>query len=92
MASYFKAADLPDWLFDVIVAMAALVTILGWTYLYMDAHGRTVRMPAWIEGMRIRLYAVFLNRIYADELYQLIGSRSAQLVHRIDKLERGWSR
>ena len=92
VASYFKAADLPDWLFDVIVAMAALVTILGWTYLYMDAHGWTVRMPAWIEGMRIRLYTVFLNRIYADELYQLIGSRSAQLVHWMDKLERGWSR
>jgi NADH-quinone oxidoreductase subunit L len=92
VASYFKAADLPDWLFDLIVVMAALMTIFGWTYLYMHAHGRTVRMPAWIEGIRIRLYTVFLNRIYADELYQLIGSMSAQLMHRIDKLERGWSR
>ncbi len=92
VASYFKAADLPDWLFDLIVAMSALVTILGWTYLYMRAHGRTVWMPAWIDGLRTRLYTVFLNRIYADELYQLIGSMTAQLVHRIDKLERGWSR
>ena len=56
VASYFKAADLPDWLFDLIVVMAALMTILGWTYLYMRAHGRTVWMPAWIEGLRIRLY------------------------------------
>ncbi|MGQ0555685.1 MAG: NADH-quinone oxidoreductase subunit 5 family protein [Nitrospiraceae bacterium] len=92
VASYFKAADLPDWLFDLIVVMSALVTILGWIYLYMRAHGRTVWMPAWIDGLRIRLYTVFLNRIYADELYQLIGSVTAQLVHRIDKLERGWSR
>ena len=92
VASYFKAADLPDWLFDLIVVMAAFMTIFGWTYLYMRAHGRTVWMPAWIEGMRIRLYTVFLNRIYSDELYQMIGSITAQLVHRIDKLERGWSR
>jgi len=92
VASYFKAGDLPDGLFDLIVSMAALMTIFGWIYLYMDAHGRTIRVPAWIEGMRIRLYTVFLNRIYADELYQLIGSMTAQLVHRIDKLERGWSR
>lgn len=92
VASYFKAADLSDWLFDLIVVMAALMTIFGWTYLYMQAHGRTVRMPAWVEGMRIRLYTVFLNRIYADELYQSIGSISVQLAHRLDKLERGWSR
>jgi NADH-quinone oxidoreductase subunit L len=68
------------------------VTILGWIYLYMRAHGRTVWMPAWIDGLRTRLYMVFLNRIYADELYQLIGSMTAHLVRRIDKLERGWSR
>ncbi|MBX3330691.1 MAG: NADH-quinone oxidoreductase subunit L [Nitrospira sp.] len=92
VASYFKAGDLPDWLFDLIVVMSALVTVLGWIYLYMRAHGRTVWMPAWIDGLRTRLYMVFLNRIYADELYQLIGSMTAHLVHRIDKLERGWSR
>ena len=68
------------------------MTISGWTYLYMRAHGRTVWMPGWIDGVRIRLYTIFLNRIYADELYQLIGSMTAQLIHRIDKLERGWSR
>ncbi len=92
VASYFRAADLPDWLFDLIVVMAALMTVLGWTYLYMRAHGRTVWIPAWIEGLRIRLYTVFLNRIYADELYQLISLMTTQLIHRLDKLERGWSR
>jgi len=92
VASYFKAADLADWLFDLIVVTAALMTIFGWTYLYMRAHGRTVRIPIWIESFRIRLYTVFLNRIYADELYKLIGSMTTQLIHRIDKLDRGWSR
>lgn len=92
VASYFKAADLPDWLFDLIIVGSTVMTVLGWVYLYMSAHGRSVWMPAWIESMRIRLYTVFLNRIYADELYQLVGSMTTQLVHRIDKLERGWSR
>jgi len=92
VASYFKAADLPDWMFDLMVVMAAVTTIFGWTYLYMRAHGRTVWMPAWIETLRIRLYTVFLNRIYADEVYQMMGSLTTQGVHRIDKLERGWSR
>ena len=92
VASYFKAAALSGWLFDLIVVMAALMTILGWTYLYLREHGLTVWMPAWIEEMRIRLYTVFLNRLYADTLYQLIGCMTMQLVHRIDKLERGWSR
>jgi NADH-quinone oxidoreductase subunit L len=92
VASYFKAGDLPDWLFDLIVVMAALMTVFGWTYLYMHAHGRSVWMPAWIDGVRIRLYTVFLNRIYADKFYQRLGSMTSKLVHRIDKLERGWSR
>ncbi len=92
VASYFKAADLPDWLFDLMVLVAAFMTVFGWTYLYMRAHGRTLWLPAWIEDLRIRLYTVLLNRIYADELYQLMGSMAAQSIHRIDKLERGWSR
>lgn len=92
VALYFKAADLPDWLFDLIVVMAALMTIFGWTYLYLRAHGQTVWIPTWIDGLRTRLYTVFLNRMYADELFQLIGSKTAQLVHRLDKLDRGWSR
>ena len=50
---------------------------MGWTCLYLRAHGRTVWMPAWIDGLGTRLYTVFLNRMYADELYQLIDSMSA---------------
>ena len=92
VASYFKAADLPDWLFDLIILTATLMTILSWSYLYLRAHGRTVWMPAWIDGLRIRLYVLFMNRLYADELYQLLGQTVMRLVHRFDKLERGWSR
>jgi NADH-quinone oxidoreductase subunit L len=92
VASYFKAADLPDWLFDLMIVTATVLTIAGWSYLYMKAHGMTLRMPAWIDSVRIRLYVPFMNRLYADELYALIGQTIMRLVHQLDKRERGWSR
>jgi NADH-quinone oxidoreductase subunit L len=92
VASYFKAAALPDWMFDLIIIVATVLTIASWSYLYLTAHGRTVRMPAWVEGLRIRLYLPFMNRLYADEMYQLLGNGIMRLVHQLDKLERGWSR
>jgi NADH-quinone oxidoreductase subunit L len=92
VASYFKTAALPDWIFDLVILTATILTVASWSYLYMTAHGRTVRMPAWLDGLRIRLYLPFLNRLYADELYQLLGDTIMRLVHQLDKRERGWSR
>jgi NADH-quinone oxidoreductase subunit L len=92
VAAYFKAADFPDWMFDLIIVLATVLTIASWSYLYMAAHGRTIRMPDWIEGLRIRLYLPFMNRLYADELYQLLGQTIMRGVHQLDKRERGWSR
>jgi len=91
VASYFQAAALPNWLFDVIIVMATLMTIVGWTYLYMRTHGWTVWTPAWVEGLRTRLYVLFMNRLYADELYQLLGDAVMRGVHRFDKRKQGWS-
>ena len=91
VASYFKAGDLPDWLFDLMLIMATLTTIAGWVYLYMRAHGRTVWMPSWVEGVRIRLYVLFMNRLYADEVYQKLGGVTGRLLDRFDKSVRGWS-
>jgi len=34
----------------------------------------------------------FMNRLYADEFYQLLGNGIMRLVHQLDKRERGWSR
>ena len=93
MASYFKAADLPDWLFDLIVAMAALMTILGWSYLYMRAHGRTV-LDAGLDRRAADspLYVLFMNRLYADELYQLLGSTDHATGPSTRQAGPGWSR
>jgi NADH-quinone oxidoreductase subunit L len=92
VASYFKAAELPYWFFDLMIIMATLTTIAGWVYLYMRAHGRTVWMPSWVEGVRIRLYVLFMNRLYADEVYQKVGGVAGRLLDRFDKSVRGWSR
>ncbi len=91
VASYFQAAALPNWLFDALIVMATLLTVLGWSYLYMRAHGQTMGMPGWVEGLRIRLYVLFMNRLYVDELYQALGRVVMRAVHRIDKRDAGWS-
>jgi NADH-quinone oxidoreductase subunit L len=92
VAFYFKAAHLPGWLFDLIIVAATVLTVTGWSYLYMTAHGMALRMPAWIDSVRIRLYLPFMNRLYADELYGSLGQIFMRLVHQLDKRERGWSR
>src|SRR4029078_5483193 len=38
VASYFKAGDLPDWLFDLLLVLSTLTTILAWIYLSLAAN------------------------------------------------------
>jgi NADH-quinone oxidoreductase subunit L len=85
VALYFKAGDLPDWLFDLILAVSTLVTIGGWIYLYMRAHGRAVWIPSWINGVRIRLYVLFLNRLYIDAVLHRVGQTLTSAIQRLDK-------
>ncbi|HSA61272.1 MAG TPA: proton-conducting transporter membrane subunit [Nitrospiraceae bacterium] len=73
VASYFKAAALPGRLFDMMIGAATLMTVLGWCYVYMKTHGRSLPAPVWIEGIRIRLYVLFLNRLYVDEYLERLG-------------------
>jgi len=91
VASYFQAAALPNWLFDVIVVMATLMTVFGWWYLYMRAHGRTMWVSTWMEDTRDRLYVLFINRLYTDEIYQKFGQMVMRVAHRFDKRQQGWS-
>ena len=50
----FKAGALPVALFDVLVAAFALVIILGWILIYAKSHGRTIRMPEWVNTLQVR--------------------------------------
>jgi NADH-quinone oxidoreductase subunit L len=73
VASYFKAAELPGRLFDMMIGAATLMTVLGWCYVYMRTHGRSLPAPTWINGIRTRLYVLFLNRLYVDECVHRLG-------------------
>ena len=91
VASYFQAAALPNWLFDGLIGGTALVIILGWFYIYAQAHGQTIWVPSLVEGLRLRLYVLFMNRLYADECYQALGQAVMRVAHRIDKRVARWS-
>ncbi|HEY6923278.1 MAG TPA: hypothetical protein VI653_07415, partial [Steroidobacteraceae bacterium] len=84
VASYFKAAELPSRLFDMMIGAATLMTVLGWGYVYLTSHGRSFPLPAWIEGIRIRLYVLFLNRLYVDEYFERLGRALRSAFRRLE--------
>jgi NADH-quinone oxidoreductase subunit L len=92
VARYFQAAALPGRLFDGLVAGTTLLTVLSWGYLYAQAHGRTVRMPAWVQTLRIRLYVLLVNRLYIDGLHDRLGRWILRVAHGLDKYSLGRSR
>ncbi len=85
VASYFRAAALPNWLFDGLIGGTALVIILGWFYIYARAHGRTMWVPSLAEGLRLRLYVLFMNRLYVDQAYERLGRAVTHSAHSLDK-------
>jgi NADH-quinone oxidoreductase subunit L len=89
VAAYFKAAELPSRLFDMMIGAATLTTIIGWVYVYVRAHGRTLPMPTWINGIRIRLYVLFLNRLYLDEVLDRLDRAQLAAIRRFDEPVQG---
>jgi len=84
VASYFRAAALPGRLFDSLVVGTTLLTILSWCYLYARAHGRTIRIPGWIDTSMHRFYVTFLNRLYLDQLYLKFGKLVTSVAQRLE--------
>jgi NADH-quinone oxidoreductase subunit L len=89
VASYFKAAELPSRLFDMMIGAATLTTVIGWIYVYVSAHGRSLPMPAWIHAIRIRLYVLFFNRLYVDECLQRVTQAQLAAIRRFDEPAQG---
>ena len=85
VATYFQAAALPNWLFDGLIAGTALIIILGWFYIYAKAHGQTMWVPSLAEGFRLRLYVLFMNRLYVNQAYERLGRAVTHAVHSLDK-------
>ncbi len=84
VAAYFQAAALPRWLFDVMVGATALAITLGWVFIYAKSHGRSLRMPDWVNGVQTRFYLFFMNRLYVDALALRLGRGFARVAHRLD--------
>ena len=74
----------------MMLGAATLTIILGWFYLYLRAHGRSMRIPAWIEGLRRRLYILFVHQLYVDQTSDRLGRSAMQALHRFDKGPQGW--
>jgi len=85
VASYFKTAELPTWLFDLMLVVSTQLTIAGWIYLYMRAHGRTIWSPPWIDDLRIHLYVLVLNRFYVDTVLHRASHALSSAIQRLDK-------
>jgi NADH-quinone oxidoreductase subunit L len=88
---YFQAAALPGLLFEGLVAGTTLLMVLSWVYLYARAHGREMPMPAYVRPLQIRLYVLFMNRLYLDMLYERFGRGIMRLAHGLDKPSFGGS-
>jgi NADH-quinone oxidoreductase subunit L len=89
VASYFKAAELPSRLFDMMIGAATLTTVIGWIYVYVRAYGRSLPMPAWIDVIRIRLYVLFFNRLYVDEWLDRLSHAHLAMIRRFDEPAQG---
>ena len=89
---YFQAAALPGPLFDGLVVGTTLLIVLSWVYLYAQAHGRTMPLPAWVQALRVRLYVLLMNRLYIDALHDRLGRGIMRVAHALDKHSFGGSR
>jgi NADH-quinone oxidoreductase subunit L len=46
-------------------------------------------VPGWIDAIRIRLYVLFLNRLYADEVLHRLGRVQLAAIRRFDEPAQG---
>ena len=83
-ARHFKAGALPVAVFDLLVVAAALFIVLGWILIYANAHGRSIRLPAWVSALQVRLYLFLMNRLYLDALALRVGQRCTRVASRLN--------
>jgi len=83
-ARHFRAGALPVAVFDLVVVAAALFIVLGWILIYANAHGRSIRLPAWVTALQVRFYLFLINRLYLDALALRIGQCCTRLASRLN--------
>lgn len=83
-ARHFNSGALPGAVFDFLIAAAALFIVLGWILIYANAHGRSIRLPRWVNALQVRLYLLLMNRLYLDALSLTIGRRLTRMAYRLN--------
>lgn len=89
-AFYFETAALPTTLFDFIVIMTSIIIISAWVFLYANARGQHILMPAWVDQFKEKFYVLSMNRLYIDHFYQRLSRRVIQAANRLDKRYLAW--
>ncbi len=82
---FYRAAALPGMVFDFLVAAMTLFVVLGWILYYAEGHGKTIRMPKWINVLEDRMYLLLVNRLYLDILSHRLYRRFTRVAHLFDK-------
>lgn len=75
-AAYFQAAAWNEGLFEAFVALAALAVVAVWVVLYGRAHGYRLPLYAWHEQVQSRLYVMFMNAAYVEEMLRTVTGHS----------------
>ena len=85
VASYFQAAALPPFIFDIAIIATLVFVISKWTLNYMRAHGRRANLPLWVRELVTRFYILLINKTYTDDIYIWLHDRILKLAHSIEK-------
>ncbi len=83
-ATYFQAAAWPWGLFEVFVALSAVLVVGVWVILYGRAHGLRL-LPDWMETIHLRLYVAFLHALYVEDAVQSLCRAPARLRRRMSE-------
>lgn len=88
-AGFFHAAALPAPLFTLLIVVASLLLVAYWISIFVRSHGK----PEWyseglhkrLSSLGVRMYLLFLNRLYLDALALRAGRTLRRLAERLDK-------
>ena len=90
VASYFKAASLPVWLFDSIIVLTALGVVAWWGVDYRQSHGKTFNKPGWATDIKTKTYTMLINSIYIDRFYKNTHNKFLNIINKLDKKYLRW--
>ena len=56
-----------------------------WGFLWAPRQGRLLKLPGGVDVLLLRLYVLFMNRLYLDQLYLKLGQIVTRVAHHLEK-------